>query len=766
MRKIYLLLLLAITTQWGYAADRYWVGASGATWENSTNWSATVGGVGGVGVPAANDNVYFTLSGDITIPITSSTTFPTTPSGFNIFSITGSGVLTFTYNSTTAKTINMNSSSSGGFTLGGGTTMRLLGTTQDANFLYTNGNIKLGLTNGVNTIDGNLIVAGSSSQMTLNSSTNLTINGTITHYANSGNISTSTGVITVNATGILQWYRNGGTVPGAAYNVSSFVKYFGPAGLRPDGSTNFVPTGTIAGLTINGTAPYNLPNVEINVTNGSGIANWSFPSNMTIKGNLNIVNYATGTMRFATTLTGLLVEKDFTTNGLVNLSNPSSGTNTMTVNGNILVNTGTLDISASTSNLNLICKGNLTVNGILTRSSISTSNVQFTGALAQTLTVGPTGSITGIPNLIVNNTGNNLFLGSNVTLPGTLTLTASKAILGANNLSVLSLTGSATNYVVTDGVGSLTIRAIANGTLKTFRIGSSLTNYDELYFNPTNTVDVTINVKNALTVPAAIPTSATTIEWDIVPSAIPGATTMDFKPSILPSALPGAAIVGHLESGVWVEYPATFATDTWTITAYNGTFSPFTVSSSQALPLTISSIKADVTGATNTISWITSTENNNRKFVVERSTDGTNFTAIGDVATKAINGNSNIALNYNFIDVNPRPGKAFYRLQMLDNKNVVKYSPIVTIRRGAGKLEIVDVRPNPTTGTLYFNVLGATSNLNVVVRDLSGKAIIKKSLLQNGNFRIDMSQLAGGMYILETVDVRNGEKAMFKVVKQ
>ncbi len=184
-----------------------------------------------------------------------------------------------------------------------------------------------------------------------------------------------------------------------------------------------------------------------------------------------------------------------------------------------------------------------------------------------------------------------------------------------------------------------------------------------------------------------------------------------------------------------------------------------------ALPVTLSTLRGEVTGTTNTIYWATATESNSSKFVIERSINGSSFTSLGEVATKAINGNSNSTLSYSFVDANPTLGKAYYRIQMVDNSNNAKFSQIVSLRRGAGKLEIVDVRPNPTTGTLSFNVLGASSNIIVAVRDLSGKTLLNKGLVQSSNFSIDMSNLSTGMYILEATDVRSGEKAIFKVIK-
>jgi hypothetical protein len=173
-----------------------------------------------------------------------------------------------------------------------------------------------------------------------------------------------------------------------------------------------------------------------------------------------------------------------------------------------------------------------------------------------------------------------------------------------------------------------------------------------------------------------------------------------------------------------------------------------------------------VTGATNTVYWTTTSEQNSDKFVVERSLDNRNFTPIGEVTSRATNGNSSTPINYSFVDANPVQGKQYYRLQMVDRGGRTTQSQIVTLRRGGGKIEIVDVRPNPTTGIVYFNVLGANANVNVAIRDVSGKEVIRKGLVQSNSFSVDMSKLANGMYLLEAVDVRTGEKAIFKVGKQ
>ncbi len=177
-------------------------------------------------------------------------------------------------------------------------------------------------------------------------------------------------------------------------------------------------------------------------------------------------------------------------------------------------------------------------------------------------------------------------------------------------------------------------------------------------------------------------------------------------------------------------------------------------------------IRGEATGVTNTIYWSTESEANNNKFDVERSINGNTFSKIGEVITKAINGNSNVLLNYNFVDANPLEGKVFYRLKIIDNNNAIKYSPIVTIKRGSNKLEILDIHPNPTNGVVYFNVLGFNKNVRVRLTDVSGKVLINNGIMLNSNFSIDMTKLASGVYLVEAMDMLSGDKSIFKVVKK
>lgn len=68
----------------------------------------------------------------------------------------------------------------------------------------------------------------------------------------------------------------------------------------------------------------------------------------------------------------------------------------------------------------------------------------------------------------------------------------------------------------------------------------------------------------------------------------------------------------------------------------------------QALPVKYNNINARILGDQLQVKWSTASENNNKLFEVLASKDGREFTKIGEVKTKAQNGNSDTIIDYSF----------------------------------------------------------------------------------------------------------------------
>ncbi|MBO9615147.1 MAG: T9SS type A sorting domain-containing protein [Dyadobacter sp.] len=81
------------------------------------------------------------------------------------------------------------------------------------------------------------------------------------------------------------------------------------------------------------------------------------------------------------------------------------------------------------------------------------------------------------------------------------------------------------------------------------------------------------------------------------------------------------------------------------------------------LPVDITYFKGHSESGQTALEWETSWEKNSREFVVERSGDMKNFTAIGTVVAS---GETTGRISYAFMDNNPPAGISYYRLKLID----------------------------------------------------------------------------------------------------
>lgn len=91
------------------------------------------------------------------------------------------------------------------------------------------------------------------------------------------------------------------------------------------------------------------------------------------------------------------------------------------------------------------------------------------------------------------------------------------------------------------------------------------------------------------------------------------------------------------------------------------------------LPIELLSFGARAEQDAVVVSWATAAELNNDFFTIERSSDGFNYEAIGQITGA---GNSRDVLNYEFVDRAPLAGRAYYRLKQTDyNGDFERFDP-------------------------------------------------------------------------------------------
>jgi hypothetical protein len=166
------------------------------------------------------------------------------------------------------------------------------------------------------------------------------------------------------------------------------------------------------------------------------------------------------------------------------------------------------------------------------------------------------------------------------------------------------------------------------------------------------------------------------------------------------------------------------------------------------------------------LSWSTSKEEEQFRFAIEKSTNGTLFTRIGTV-----NGfNMQRAENnhYSFTDSALLSGVAYYRIAMIDKANKLKYSR--TIRLGSMAEEFgVNVTTNPFDKHLLFNIT-VEKEAKIVVQLVDASGNVAKVNTYNAhaglnNFSIqNTDDLPSGIYIMQ---VSNQEKLLSrKLIKK
>ncbi|HJW30592.1 MAG TPA: hypothetical protein VJ508_15270, partial [Saprospiraceae bacterium] len=205
----------------------------------------------------------------------------------------------------------------------------------------------------------------------------------------------------------------------------------------------------------------------------------------------------------------------------------------------------------------------------------ASSTLIYAGTSAQTTNANEFPSASGPANLTISNSaGVNLNFARTIT--GALAFTAGKLMLGANDLTVGSVSGfTSSKYVVTDGAGKLIMTPPASMTT-TYPVGVSATSYDPVTVNPTNSVSFQVNVKSisvAGDFTGMINNFAKVAmrQWDIAATGT-GSTVVSLHNGGT-SYVPPIPVIGHYTGGMWTETPATFISDTWTATF--SSFSPF-----------------------------------------------------------------------------------------------------------------------------------------------------------------------------------------------
>ncbi len=165
-----------------------------------------------------------------------------------------------------------------------------------------------------------------------------------------------------------------------------------------------------------------------------------------------------------------------------------------------------------------------------------------------------------------------------------------------------------------------------------------------------------------------------------------------------------------------------------------------------SLPVTLLSFTAQPDGNRVQLAWTTTAEQNADRFIVERSTDLSEFTRVGEVPAK---GTTEQRQDYGLTDRNPTPGTNYYRLQQRDfDGTTTLFKPVSAIVRT--DQPAVSIYPNPANADRIHLRLWNADNAPVRLLNLLGQTIAGQldRLPGEADFR-PAQPLMAGMYFLE-----------------
>jgi Secretion system C-terminal sorting domain len=566
----------------------------------------------------------------------------------------------------------------------------------------------------------------------------VTANAACTNITFANNTS-FTGIVSLNS-GITLDVSGTVTIPRAASGGAGFTNTFAVgAGILNAGSIAFTNDGTGVRhqLTIStGTANVS-GNISTNASGSSATVSFSGAGLLQVGGSLfttgGTVTVGTGTIEYDAA--GAQTIKSLTYNNL-KLSGSGAKTLAGTVNG-------TLTVAGSATTAGTISYG---ANGILKYNGSgaqTTTNVEFPAAMSGDVVIDNAAGVT---------------LNAAKTLSGSLTLT--NGVLTSTTTNLLRFAdgfatvsgGSATSYV--DGP----VRKTGNDAF-TFPVGKSGVYAPVTITAPDNNGDVfTVEYFRGLgsltgaidpAISANVSHQSTCEYWDIAETTDAGTAT-SVSVTVTWSANSGCNVSSSYITDVtkltllhyntttskWDTYGGTASGTTTSgsiLRTSVNTFSPFTLGSlsisANPLPVSFTDVKAFEKGAAVQIEWTNATESDMSTYVIERSSNGIDFTAIGQTAPRS---NQFDRVSYTYIDAAPLAGTNFYRVKAIElsGKNVYTKSLRVDMGRSPKGISLY---PNPVRGSVInigFSAEKGQYSLNVL--NTAGQVVYRQAMNHAG----------------------------------
>lgn len=184
-----------------------------------------------------------------------------------------------------------------------------------------------------------------------------------------------------------------------------------------------------------------------------------------------------------------------------------------------------------------------------------------------------------------------------------------------------------------------------------------------------------------------------------------------------------------------------------------------------SLPVRLLSFAGEMKEGAVELNWRVTAETGVSHYLLERSTNGTNFTTLNRQMARNMPG----SLVYRFTDAKlPAGPVAYYRLQMEDKDGLIKYSPVIKINLQADG-QFWQVSPNPAKQEFMLSSVNTRSGVRLVrVYNALGQVIFSQPIgLGQNQLRVARaSAWQAGMYWVELSDEKGFPVQRIKVMME
>lgn len=195
-------------------------------------------------------------------------------------------------------------------------------------------------------------------------------------------------------------------------------------------------------------------------------------------------------------------------------------------------------------------------------------------------------------------------------------------------------------------------------------------------------------------------------------------------------------------------------------------FKSFNLVAPATLPVKLQSFTASFDNKNVNLSWTSATEVDFSHYVVERSTDGKNYS---DVALVFAYGNTASPENYQYKDANvtSASGIIYYRLRLVEQSNEISYSSVrvIKLNKEQNAVQLITY-PNPATDQVRITLPNTWQGKTVQLELYTASGIRAQSLqISNASQTesIKLSYLARGFYLVKATC--NNEVAQQRIIK-